>query len=1090
MTTNTMTSKVMMMKTRFAALGLLSTMLLGLSGCPLQTSAVAVGVSGGAITISGQTSPAVKQNFVLTATAKDASTSLVGAMWTSSDPATVEIVSSTGATASLSAKKVGQVTITVRAGDKSGTTTVTVIQSVKEILVEGPLSLNLGDEPTYTAKVTDDSGKTVTVPVSWNAVGSVELVGSSSPGKVKTRALGAGSVSASAGGMTGTAAVNVLLGEGKLAVAQPDGSAFPAMIASGQSVSARAQYSAKSAKVDATDAQWSVTGGCTLLSSSGANVQVRGNTSGTCTVTVSARGMTAMASFSVITVTAIKITGDTTSVLKLGATRMLTAVAQAGTTDIASVPVVWTQTNGAVTVSQTGNVARVTGAGVGQAALRATVGAVVQNVAFAVEPVSLEIASPGLSVVMGGGATVTVTPKGMNASSGKFITADGVALTGASGFTSVGPATLTDQGLVTFALTGATAGSPSVKATFGAVTSNALAFTLATVTKVVVMGPVGPVRVGSDVKLEVLVTDAQNMPIAEGGLPVTWADASGTLTLPAMSDGFSVNAVVAKLGTTSVVATVKGIASAPYAFPGVPNSVIMSEFTPGSIPVGGTATATIEVRDTKGNAIPGVPASEVTVTSADPTKVTVSAAVANGNVFTVTATGVAAAGAPGVGLTAKWMRGNEPVMGTTQQLIVAASQVAWEGSCVASPLGPKTWRVSGFQGATSSGNTIVYDIYAALGGDAMTNSSKVAMDAASGVAKDVTVTSAGADWHFGVVARASDGATSRVVACTRGATVASPTVATSAIVLSGAGVYADDTTMAVAATNPRALLMVAPEANALVRTAPRQSISFGGGLVGIGVRAAGDAQILYKRVATGQGADASVLPAALAVVKTDSSNGICTSRAGLTAFELSGKVTAAGALTSFALDTSAGTATGDAADCALNVLALREGATKTNASGVDRVAAFGDHRLGYTYAGALFDVDLTTASKVPRLLADDGLAAGSLIAGVSPTTGTAGAIEATSIYVLSPTGVVSRYTMAAPPLVAPVASAATAALANADGFVALDADTLLVTSGGTLKVVEVSGAGPLTLGVTARDYSSFGAPAFAVTLGASPLVAQ
>jgi hypothetical protein len=312
-------------------------------------------------------------------------------------------------------------------------------------------------------------------------------------------------------------------------------------------------------------------------------------------------------------------------------------------------------------------------------------------------------------------------------------------------------------------------------------------------------------------------------------------------------------------------------------------------------------------------------------------------------------------------------------------------------------------------------------------------------------------------------------------------------VATSAIVLAGAGVFADDTAAAVGATNPRALLMVAPAASTVERTAPRPSLSFGGGLVGIGV-AEGGGQVLYKRPGSGQGSDASVLPATpLAPVKTDSSNGVCKSRTGVTAFELAGKVTAAGALVPFTLYTTTATATGDAADCALNVLAFRDNATKTIASGVDAVAAFGDHRLGYTYAGALFDVDLASNSKVPRLLADDGLAAGSLIAAVNPASGTAGAIEASVVYVLSPTGVVSRYTVAAPPFAAPETSAATAALAGADGFVAAGGSTLFVTKGGALSVVTVSGTGTLTLTVAARDYSGFGA--MPVTLGASTGVA-
>jgi hypothetical protein len=558
-----------------------------------------------------------------------------------------------------------------------------------------------------------------------------------------------------------------------------------------------------------------------------------------------------------------------------------------------------------------------------------------------------------------------------------------------------------------------------------------------------------------------------------------------------MTDTFQVTATVAKLGTSNVVATVRTVSSAAYAVPSVPASIQMSAFSPNSVPVGGTATTTVSVLDANGMAIQGIPATAMSATSADMAKVTVGAATAVGATFRFTATGAALAASPGVAVKARWSNGTDQVesmMGVN--LIVAAGTVAWENaSCVASPTGPKTWRVSGFTGASSGGGAIIYDVYAAQGAAPTLTSTKVASDGVAGMAKDVTVASVGADWRFAVVARASDGGTSQVIACTRGATVAASAVAGQAVVLSGGAAYADDTAAPVSATNPRPLLMVAQAASALERTAPRPSLSFGGGLVGIGV--AEGSQILYKRPGAGQGSDGSILPAALGpAVKTDASNGVCKNRGGITAFELAGKVSAASALTSFALYTVTATATGVEADCALNVLAFREQATKTIASGVDRVAAFGDHRLGYTYAGALFDVDLTTTSKVPRLLADDGLEAGSLIAAVNPASGTAGAIEATSVYVLSPTGVVSRYTVAAPPFAAPEAAAVSAALAGADGMVAANATTLFVTKGGVLNVVTVSGAGALTVSVAARDYSMFGANALPVTLGSSTAASQ
>ncbi len=967
-----------------------------------------------------------------------------------------------------------------------------VIVGVKSIVVTGALSLDLGAETTYTATVMDATGKPISgATVSWSTNGTVSL---SNPAqtqaasvKVKATGVGRGTVTATAGGSTGQVAVMVALGSGgSLAIGPAGATTLPTAVAVGQLVSVKAQYTgANSVKADAQDATWMATGACTVIDQGNGLASVRGTGMGKCTLTASAMSKTATAMFDVVNITSVKVTGEQTA-LKLGGTRMFTAVALSGATEVPSVQVTWSQATTAVvtivtSTTMTGAIT-VTGTAVGQAMLVASAGASTTPVTFAVEPVTL-LAAATTRVLMGGNATVTVTPMGTGGVVGRFASATGVALVGATGFTTVGAATLTSGGLVTFELTNAT-GPSSVTATFGAVTSNALAFTIATVQTVTIDGPHGPVRVGSPVDVTVIVKDAAGMAIG-GGVAVTWADATGVLVVPTgMSAGFTASATVAKLGTSALIATVRGVASAPLAVPGVPGSVTLSSPSPSSVPVGGTATMSVTVLDVLGAIIPGVPVGQISVASADTAKVTVGAGTAGANnSFQFTATGVALAAAPGVTLTATWTGGPETVRSMGTQLIVAAGMITWTGgTCTASPTGARTWHVSGFQGATAGANAVVYDIFAASGAAATTASTKVAMDGAAGVAKDVTVASIAADWRFGVVARASDGATSALVACTRGATVASSVVAGNAIVLGGSAAYADDTSAAVSATNPRPLLMVSTATSKLDRTAPRLSLAFGGGLVGIGVRDDGT-QVVYKRVGAGQGADASSLPVGLAVVKTDASAGVCTSRGGITAFELAGKTTSAGALTSFALYTSTATATGDVGDCALNVLGFRDGATKTIASGVDRVAAFGDHRLGYTFGGALFDVDLVSTSKVPRQLADDGLDAGSLIAAANPTTGTAGAIEAAAVYVLSPTGVVSRYVYGAPPLAAPVSSVATASLAGADGLVAADASTLYVTVGGVLKVVNVSGVGPLALVVTARDYSSQGA--LSVTLGSS-----
>jgi hypothetical protein len=970
---------------------------------------------------------------------------------------------------------------------------------IASVQATGPTTVDLGADVTYTATAKDAGGQTIGASgVTWSANGSVSISpGAPSTGasvKVRATGIGPGAVTASGNGHTAQIAVRVELGTAKLVVVPADGTTLTT-IAGGQMVGLRAAYEgANKVKADATGATWTKTGGCTLLASSGSVIQVRGDANGTCTVTAMSEGMSAMISFMVVQIDSIKIVGAPAGATKLGDKTMLSAVAVSAGADVPNVPVTWTETGGVVTLSKTGNMVTATGVKVGQAALKASVSTTIsKDVTFAVDPVSLDIAADGTGVLMGGNAKVTVTPKGTGTFVGTFASATGLSLTGATGFSSVGAPALQGNGLVTFDLVNATADSPTVKVLYGAVTSNALAFTITTVGTVVVTSSSTPAKVGDKVTLTATVKDTKGNPIG-GGVPVSWADGSGVFNVPASTDTFSASAMVTKLGTSSVIATVRGVASAALAVPAVPASVTMSALSPTSVPVGGTATTTVSILDVQNQPIAGVTASQVTVTSADTNKVTVSGPVAVGSTFRFTATGAALAAAPGVVLTAKWSNGTEMVSAAApQSLTVAAGTVTWEtGSCVASPTGPKTWRVSGFTGATAGGGAVVYDIYAAAGAaPTLTAASRVAMDGAAGVAKDVTVATVNADWRFAVVARASDGGLSQLVTCTRGATVASTVVAGNAIVLSGAGVYADDTSMKEAATNPRPLLVVAPSTSAVERTAPRPSLSFGGGLVGIGVNEGG-AQVLYKRPGSGQGSDSFTLPATpLATVKTDSSNGVCKSRAGITAFELGGKTSAAGALIPFAVFTTTATATGDAADCALNVLAFREGATKTIASGVDRVAAFGDHRLGYTYGGALFDVDLASNSKVPRLLADDALDAGSLIAAVNPASGTAGAIEAQAVFVLSPTGVVSRYTVAAPPFAAPETSAATAALAGADGLVAQNSSTLFVTKGGVLSVVTVSGAGTLTLVVTARDYSMFGANALPVTLGSSSVaVAQ
>jgi hypothetical protein len=343
----------------------------------------------------------------------------------------------------------------------------------------------------------------------------------------------------------------------------------------------------------------------------------------------------------------------------------------AGSVAIPNVVVTWTTVGDAVvTIAPAGNTVVVTSTEVGSTMLVATVqGMVTATLPLTVAPATLQLQAASTRLLAGAGTTVTATPLGTDGLAGTFASAVGVTLVGATGFSTVGPATLTTSGLVTFALTGATASSPAVTATFSNVTSNAIAFSLATIGTVVIVGPQGPVRVGSGVELMASVKDSTGMPIG-GDLEVLWTDMSGVYALPEATNTTSVMASVVKLGSATIVATVMGVSSPVFTSPSVPGSLGVTMFSPATVAVGGTATTLVTVLDTNGVVVPGVPLAAMSMMSADGTKVSVDAGVVMGDGFLFTATGLAAAAAPGVGVTATWTDGANPVMSAQQFLVV------------------------------------------------------------------------------------------------------------------------------------------------------------------------------------------------------------------------------------------------------------------------------------------------------------------------------------------------------------------------------------------------------------------------------------
>jgi hypothetical protein len=653
-------------------------LLLALAGCPLQTPSVAVVSPGLTIDVSSG-APIVGQAIMLTASFAPGGVDLASATWTTSNATVLGLSSKQGASISATAVKAGIALVTVSAGTLRGSVAITVLDSVGDVSIHGPTSIALGDDATYSATVTDANGNTISATVTWvvsspgGAILAYTPVGSNTGSSIQVHATGVGdgAVTAAAGDRATQVAVKVLATSGKLVITTADGSAIPAMVAAGAPLTVQASYDATNQLAD--DARWSSMGPCMLLGASGATLSVEAMGSGTCTVTATAKGMQATATFQIASVTGIKIVGDTTP-LVIGSSRTFNAVGLAGTTETGAVAVTWSTGGPALSLQPGDTLVKVTGAEVGTAPLVATLpGNITAMVELTIAPASIMLTASGSRVLASAGTTLTATPLGAGGKAVMFASATGVTVAGATGFGSVGTPMLQNSGAVTIPLANATADSPAVTVSFGGVTSNALAFTVAQVAKVVVMGPQGPIRMGSSADFTAVPTDAGGARI-DGDVAATWADATGVYQFPAANGTLLVTANAVKLGTSAIVATVAGISSTPYASPVQPASVGITAFTPTSIAVGGTATTTITVLDAGGQPIAGVPLSQVSLMADDGTKVSLDSGTVVGSGATLgyrfIATGLAATAANGVNVQATWTDGMYPVQSTQVPLVV------------------------------------------------------------------------------------------------------------------------------------------------------------------------------------------------------------------------------------------------------------------------------------------------------------------------------------------------------------------------------------------------------------------------------------
>jgi hypothetical protein len=645
-----------------ARLAALAALLCGAAGCPIQTPAVDLGSASELAVTASSASPLVGQTLTLSVTPPVGSTVDPGAaVWATKDDTIVSLGTSVGSTIMVTADLVGTATVTVSAGGLSGSVTITVLAAAAaNVDLEGPTSVSLGSIASYLATVTDGAGNRIAATVAWVASGAVKLAtpgaNTGSSMRIRAAAVGNGAVTAAAGGRVAQIAVKVTSTNGQLVITQEDGTPFPAMLAFGQALTAKSSLEAATGSTD-VNAQWTSVGTCALIGSSGTTVSVEAMTVGSCTVTATANGMSANVTFTISNISGVTIAGDT-GPLVLGGTRTYKASVMAGGVPVPGVDVLWSVVGPSVmTIAPSGNQVAVAGTAVGAQMLVATVqGMANASQLVTVEPAMMQLQATTTHLLAGTGATVSVTPLTTGGLAAKFATPIGTSLVGATGFTTVSAPVLTAAGIVTFSLTGATAASPAVTAIFANISSNALAFSIASVASVAIQGPQGPVRVGSSVDLTAIIKDATGMPIS-GTVQVLWADPTGVYSLPEATNTAMVTANVAKLGTATVTATVMGVVSPVFMSPSVPDSISVTAPSPGTVAVNGTATSVVTVLDASGAAVPGIPLAQMSLTSADGTKVSVDTGVVMGSSFLFTATGLAAAPAPGVGLTATWTDG-------------------------------------------------------------------------------------------------------------------------------------------------------------------------------------------------------------------------------------------------------------------------------------------------------------------------------------------------------------------------------------------------------------------------------------------------
>ena len=244
-------------------------------------------------------------NDTITLTAVAPGVDLSAARWTTSDATVLSLDATAGATI-YGARPEGRHRGHRHRGRASkNSVTITVLHSIGNVDLVGPTSLSNGAQATYTATVTDATGRKVSANLTWVASGSVAFVvpdaNTGTSIQIRAISVGVGAVTAQAGGRSAQIAVKVSASSGQLVIGGVDGMPLPDTLALGEPLTVAAAYEVTAEP--AGDAQWTASGTCTLFGSSGATLSVQETGPGSCTLTASAKGMNATVTFTIVSLT-------------------------------------------------------------------------------------------------------------------------------------------------------------------------------------------------------------------------------------------------------------------------------------------------------------------------------------------------------------------------------------------------------------------------------------------------------------------------------------------------------------------------------------------------------------------------------------------------------------------------------------------------------------------------------------------------------------------------------------------------------------------------------------------------------------------